>query len=322
MPPAKGVLWCATFQLAWDGLCDGTVRGPLLLGPPAPQPLVGALNRREFPRSALDPASFVAGGGWLKEGVLDRLRKELREKFGAGAPDPGQPPLPPESTALGYAYLLKRLPFETPFEVLPEPLPFHGGTRRVSAFGVRASQHEEVHARMRSQVTVLASEDHEGERNDYPHEFVIEIRPKGGRDRLLFACIPREATLEATWRDASGRVAAGKPRAFPGEGTLAVPRMAFDLGHAYGQFLGAPTLNPEFKGQIILEARQRIRFELTEAGAILESEVRIALGGGFSRERTDFVLDRPFLLALIEKDAKEPYFFYWVGSDELLAEAP
>ncbi len=322
IPAGKGVLWCATFQLAWDGLCDGTVRGPLLLGPPAPQPLVGALNRREFPRSALDPASFVAGGGWLKEGVLDRLRKELREKFGAGAPDPGQPPLPPLTEALGYAYLLKRLPFETPFNVLPRPLEFRGGTKPVSSFGIHGDASEDAKDRMRRQVTILSYETDREKDDGYPHEFVFEIRPKGGRDRLLFACLPPGPTLEATWKDARGRVLRGRPEPVPEEAALVVPRMGFDLEHAYRQFDGAALLNPGVDRLMILEARQRIRFELSEAGAVLESEARApAAGAARLGEIPHLVLDRPFLLALVEKDAKEPYFLYWVGNDELLAEA-
>jgi hypothetical protein len=58
---------------------------------------------------------------------------------------------------------------------------------------------------------------------------------------------------------------------------------------------------------------------LTERGAVLESSATILAapsGGGMPR----YIFDRPFLLALIEEGADQPYFLVWIANDELLAQ--
>ena len=66
----------------------------------------------------------------------------------------------------------------------------------------------------------------------------------------------------------------------------------------------------------IREARQDIRFQLTERGAVLESSAGMTTAPVASG---DIVFDRPFLLALIEEGAPQPYFLLWIANAELLA---
>jgi len=78
------------------------------------------------------------------------------------------------------------------------------------------------------------------------------------------------------------------------------------------------TCSPSLPGQEISEARQTIRFSLDEGGADLESHAVLATLG----ESPSVIVDRPFLLALMEKGKKDPYLLLWIGNDELLAESP
>ena len=76
----------------------------------------------------------------------------------------------------------------------------------------------------------------------------------------------------------------------------------------------------------LVVAKQYIRFQLDESDAVLESEARAmfaAIGDEPEPDRPpdrprQFVFDRPFLLALRQPKAEEPYFVTWIGNLELL----
>ena len=77
MPKDKNVLWCASFQLAWNELmdyADGPVEMP---GGPA---WIASLNRRLLDRSVIDDASMIALAGAVQEGVLAKARRATAPK--------------------------------------------------------------------------------------------------------------------------------------------------------------------------------------------------------------------------------------------------
>lgn len=306
LQPGRSVLWCATWQLCWDALCDDVVKGPLTVGPPAPPGFSAEMNRRAFPHEALTPSSFLAMAGLVRDGIVPRIRTALKERFGAEMLDPG--PLAPES-AVAYGYLRKSLPFEVLFEPRIGWLAFAGGKKRVAAFGVNPSSSYPAAAKALAQVTSwTVGED---------GAFILEFAVKGGGDRLILAMTEPDATLLGTWKAALGRMEAA-PGTVLGPGSdVAVPKMNFEISHRFREILGAPC-SGSLAGQVISEARQTVRFSLDEGGADLESHAIIATLG----EPTSFVVDRPFLLALVEKGRREPYLLLWIANDELLAEAP
>jgi hypothetical protein len=75
-------------------------------------------------------------------------------------------------------------------------------------------------------------------------------------------------------------------------------------------------------------AKQYIKFQLDESGARLES---LAEGKFFALDDEDqdrpperprqFIFDRPFLLALQQRNAEFPYFVLWIANAELLIPA-
>lgn len=139
-----------------------------------------------------------------------------------------------------------------------------------------------------------------------PESFVVELAVRGGRDRLLLACIDPEPTLRETWesvRDATR----GPGEAAENDTVLAIPKLNFDVLHRFAELERAPAG--------LIAAFQRTQFRLDETGARLRSE---AYAKQEALARTQFVFDRPFLIALIQKGAKRPYFLLWIANDELL----
>lgn len=76
--PGANVLWCNTFQLAWNELCDLT-GGPIVMNPIPP--MVPILNKRSASAEDLDEESYVAMAGLAGEGIYEKIRTKLNEKF-------------------------------------------------------------------------------------------------------------------------------------------------------------------------------------------------------------------------------------------------
>lgn len=317
----ENAVWCASFPLAWDSLGRDVLKGPVDLGPPAPADLVKALNGDPFPQAALDPSSYVAMAGTKSSGILDRIAKEGREKFGRALP---QMPvfLERPDDILAYAFLRKDLPFEHPFETVPAGVRFRGAGEPVPAFGIAAWESKiGIRDVLRQASVVWRSPLKDGERYDPETEsFILELVPKGGKDRILLARITPEPTLEGTWKRVAAAVGEGKREGLHEGAHLAVPRIHFDLEHRYAEFQGAPVRNKgAFEGWVVTDAMQSVLFRLDEAGALLESEAAIkAVGAAVESRPQRFVFDHPFLIALRQDGAERPYFLLWIANTDLM----
>ncbi|MFI5402697.1 MAG: hypothetical protein ACHQ1G_07155 [Planctomycetota bacterium] len=292
VPAGKNVLWCASFQLAWDALRDFEGSAPIALGPSAPVDEVAALNEDRFPKGDLDPAAFVAMAGF---GIAERFRDAARAKF--GDVDLEWPEVLSRGPA-ALAMLFKDLPFEHPFEEYGG-LRFAGG-KAVRAFGMTESSDRPNQQAILGQVRI-----HMAEPAARPERFVLELAVRGRRDRLILARVDPAPTLRETWERA--RDAASGPGEPPESHlVLAIPKLDFDVEHRFAELQGA--------SGALAAAFQRTKFRLDETGARLESHVYAA------RHSIDprFLFDRPFLVALVQKGATRPYFLLWIANDELL----
>ena len=86
--------------------------------------------------------------------------------------------------------------------------------------------------------------------------------------------------------------------------------------------IGRKLANPGWPGDFIANARQIVKFQLNESGAILESEVDVTVNGFDDPkpmpEPRRFIFDKPFLVILQQRNAIQPYFAAWIANEELL----
>ncbi len=309
-PIESGVslLWCSTFQLAWNEL--GTAMGaPLKVSGPAPaEELAALLNRAKESKADLDDASYVALAGGPE--VLDRIKAQLKEKFGGAA----SPRLLPDELEPGslfaYAYLFKSLKFETPFIRREGGMAF--GDSRVAAFGVWNGPRNDNLSKMVGQVAILSYESE--------HEFAVELKTTSSEDRLIIARVVPGKTFGATVQNvmkAMEPAPGERAPAFRGEDSLVVPVMNFDVLREVRELIGASVAGTRTAGQIT-SAKQSIRFRLDEKGAILKSEAAIGITSASPERPKRMVCDGPFAVLLLRKGAGAPYFAMWVDSPELL----
>ena len=302
--PGKNVIWCSTFQLAWNKLCYFT-GGPIKMRR-APA-MVDILNQRKAAKKDLDKASYVAMVGLVENGIEEKIRQVLDRKFRGQAEPELLSSVPIEGWVM-YAYLAKSLPFRWAFDRFQGGLRFGG--QMVDSFGIEQFLGDEQRneAKMATQVTVL---DHRS--ND---DLVVELRVKAKGDQLILAKVPPEASLAETITMVEKRIADGKPTPMREMEDLFVPVLDFKVVRYYKELCGKQfkTANGRLDNEEMGAALQSIRFRLDERGAVLKSE---GVGAGGMTKR-NLVFDKPFLVLLKRREAENPYFAMWVGNADLM----
>ena len=70
LPEHKNAIWCCTFQMAWDKLKTDVIGEPIQVL--AAEDLAIRLNRAAFPATDIEPQSYYANAGFVKNGILER----------------------------------------------------------------------------------------------------------------------------------------------------------------------------------------------------------------------------------------------------------
>ena len=304
---SENLVYCATFQLAWDQWRESL--GVDAIEFEGPADFSTQMNASVFPPDSLDTKSYVAMAGDAEKGFEQQLQAELAKKF--------PKVIPPELSAKGvvtYAYLEKNLPFKIKFKDLRDPLVFRFADQEVSvdSFGFEKLLGTDT---MTRQVTI-----HDYQSKD---DFVIRLATRS--EDIVLAKVAPEATLAETLAAVRRRIEASKGRYHRSyvedRDTLIIPKMNFGIDRRFDEIVGQKIKG---SGQFVGDARQIVRFMLNEAGARIVSEsVGVAY---FSDDPVkpepkpprDMRFDKPFLLYLQEDAESEPYLVVWVGSDELL----
>ena len=328
---SKNVLWCGSFQLVWND-CATLVGGPLVFQPPSPT--AAAMNRQTFAKADMAPGSYLVVADFVRNDPHGQIGRQMAAKFPNAKPrllpDPRLTPRPQD--IVGYAYLFKDLPFAAPFEALPDPIVFQGTPLR--CFGIDKDKPKQD--AIRGQVQVL---DYRG-----PDDFVVELTPKGGQDRIILAKVAPAATLAETIAAVHARSAAPATSTRPADiappaptteptsalrrgpmipgDVLKVPKLNFDVTRRFDELEGLHLVPPGpnvANDLIIASAMQRIRFQMDEKGVKLESESHmIGCSAAAPPRARIMVFDKPFLILLQQTDAPRPYFALWVANPDLL----
>ena len=317
--PERNLVYCATFQIAWDGMRNETIKAPIDLE--GSSEMAVELNRVQFDQANLDDASYVALAGPVKDGILDRIDQEMSRKFPGKQRQLGKPTR--DGAFWAYCYLFKRLPFATKFDKLSQPLSFQtsAGPVLVESFGIQSYGGADPQTEtLRGQVEVL----------DYVTDDDFILRLKTRTDDLVLAKIPSLATL-------AEMIEMAKQRSLPGAGRrrsgnlqpqepLVIPRLSANIDREFSELLGRHLGNPGWTGFYMAAARQIVKFQLDESGAVLESEADAAFVSEFGDDEPKkkpkprrFIFDKPFLVILQQRNATQPYFAAWIANEELLS---
>ncbi len=306
IPPGKNVLWCASFQLAWDRLKADVAHGPVLLE--GADAAAAALNASEIPEADMPSGSYYAAAGRGPE-VLARIRDDMARLFPTVSPD-----LKPQTVELvAYAYLKAGVRFDPPYFDSRSPLLFSDGSGRsggVNAFGIRPED-EYAYDRLRDRVEIIFEK--RDPKNRSVSEFVIDPCRTSTPNQILLAMVPRQGTLKETWAYVRTKLLPDGRGLGPND-TLLVPNIRCEMAQDFESLEGRRLLNPDLNRWRIDVARQAIEFRLNRGGAELGSEAKILA----LPVPTHYHFDRPFLVVMRKRGADHPYFLLWVDNREIL----
>ncbi len=317
-PPGKNVIWCSSFQLAWNEIRDNVIGAPLQIV--GAQALAHRLNNAPHRASDLESRSVYAAGGWIRDGIVERIEKEMAARFPSRElPDFNN--FEDMGGILAYSYLTANVPFRHPFRQLDEGFTFTDSQRAetlVSGFGLWEA-YLSRYERIREQVEILyvGWEDPNqpwGPMKEYaldlcrhskPYQIVVAVVEPKGSLAETYEHIQRGMEQFRNHRDYS------HTRWFHGGDDLRVPEMFWRIDHRFTELVGKMVANARMP---IVEAMQTIEFRLDRSGAMLESVAFMAIAA----EPREFLFNRPFLIYMKKRDADRPFFMMWVDNAELL----
>ncbi|MDF2521412.1 MAG: hypothetical protein K0R84_2040 [Clostridia bacterium] len=303
--PGKNILYCSTFQLAWNELKDEVIGEDIKLENAIEA--VDYLNKSLSTKEDISEDSYVAEAGFVKDGIINKINEALKKKFGREAPLLREEGLEPVD-AVAYSFLYKNLQFEHSFELSEIPLAF--GDSLVESFGIDDFENNKKHLALSKQVDII----------DYQEsgEFIARLKSTSEKDEIMLAKVKHGKTLLETINAVEERVENGEVTSLRDSEILKIPKLKLNIEHSFTELEDKAVLNSGFEDYVIEKAIQNIVFSLDEKGAVLKSEAKILMCGSAPTIRRNLIFDKPFLLYLKEKDAEYPYFAMWVDNPELM----
>jgi len=313
------VIWCSSFQLAWNEVRDRVIGAPLeVIGA---EEVAARLNTAEQSTADLEPESFYAAGGRGEDGIIERIEREMAAKFPSHAlPDFKDYPLGGRDI-LAYSYLKANVPFEHPYRQLDAGLAFvdsHGVETRVAGFGLWEA-HRPQYRNIREQVEIMYCRESE-ERPWELQECALDLCRHSEPYQVVVAAVEPKGTLAETIEYIRLQAEQFKTRSdyetarrFRRTDILRVPEVFWRIDHRFRELIGKVVANAEPANPIV-EALQTIEFRLDRSGAMLESQTIMVLAA----IPRCFAFDRPFLVYMQKRGAQHPFFVMWVDNTELL----
>jgi len=311
----KGVnaIWCASFVSAWKTLEEDLTKEPVSLET-APE-IVTFLNKAADPRSHIPKSVLYTATGWKQKGIINKIRKDLKQKFPTKTP-----PIFSDiaiDSFVAYAYLEVNLQFSLPYFQNREPLVFSsraGKRTKLSSFGIRPED-DYAYFKLRQQPAILFVKYN----NNYKHdEFIVDLDRASKPSQIIIAMVERKHSLAQTYASVEAKITStGRKAKAEGLGpndVLFVPDILWHIKHHFSELEGHEFTNTALKGQRLDIALQDIQFRLDRSGAELKSEAKMYM----APIPTYYVFDRPFLLYMKKRGAKQPYFVMWIENAELL----
>lgn len=321
-PANRNVIWCSSFQLAWNEIRDTVVGAPVQVV--GAEDLAARLNGAESSKADIDPASYYSAAGWVKAGIAARIREDMADKFPSqSVPDFADAGLDPGGI-LAYAFLSVGVPFKRPFHACRSGFSFtdsQGLETPVRAFGAwgLTSRDEEIS----EQVEILYYYPFPDINNpsDRLTEFAVDLCRYSEPYQVVAAVVKPKESLSRTLdyvQSQIGRFRAGSwydetAGRLDGADTLVLPEMFWQVEHQVDELVGCTIANAS-PPVPIADARQVIRFRLDRSGAVLAS---YAVVYAIAIPRY-LEFNRPFLLYIKKRDSARPFFVMWVDNAELL----
>ena len=316
MPKGKNVIWCSSFQLAWNQLKDNVIKEPVKLV--GAEEIANRLNLAKQSLADIPDESCYAAAGFVKDGILEKIQTEMAKRF-PSEPQPDFQDVSPNDVIIAYSYLTANVKFKIPYFENQKELIFRdsqGNKTPVTSFGIRPEDHD-AYQKLRKQVEVLYYSHHPDSFNLM--EFVVDLCKDTKQNQIILARIEPKESLEQTFVYLEDKIAGfTKEKFFHKLGindVLLVPNIFWKITHHFKQLEKKYFGNEGFEDLYIGLALQMIQFRLDRSGAELKSEAKLYAESAPNH----FIFDQPFLIYMKKRGAEHPFFVMWVDNAELLS---
>jgi hypothetical protein len=172
IPEGKSVIYCSTFQLAWNELINNVVEKDVEVenGPY----WTYNLNKQIGDKDDLTAEYYVANAGYISDGIVEKINEELEAKFQKSY----EPSVPlSDSGIIAYSYLFKNLKFMDEFE--PDFYLNFNEEKEVKSFGIKAEANPYT-GYLKTRSCILY---------DYKNDddFILQVRLKNSSDEIYLA---------------------------------------------------------------------------------------------------------------------------------------
>ena len=312
--PNRNIVWCSSFQLAWNEMKDMVIKNPIQVS--GAEGISQRLNNANQQKSDLSEDSYYVAAGKTSDNIQEKIRSDMARRF----PSVEVPEFGPNDVLVAFSYLETYVKFREPYRQYDKAMFFTdsaGNRTPVNSFGVWDG-FQRRYRPLCKQIDILYCKMDE---DDGVIEFALDLCKHTEPYQLVVAITEPNESLEHTILELQRKIKSFQKDAanthlaqFDKVDILQVPEMYWDITHHFAELEGKFLSNDGYQSLWISKALQMIRFRLDRTGALLESKATFAVGA----IPKIFSLDRPFLIYLRKRDADQPFFAMWVDNAELL----
>lgn len=291
-------LWVGTFQLAWNELMDGIVKGPVVFVGQKSE-LAKQLNKQKFKTSDLSEDSYYTTYGETSPELKVKIEDAIKEKFNETSDVINSVDWTPgPNKYLIYAMLKKDFKFLTAFDKL-DMEKFAKNKAKVQYFGIN----EKSDGILRHTVNVMFYNS--------PKDYAVAIRTEG-KDILYLYRTSDDKTFDKLYSDMFMKKAQFDGNTeFTKLDELKVPDINLYKEKSFAELCDKEIKNT--KGLMIDQALETVDFKMNNEGVKLKSEAIIAtkMSMPMMPERLKprkFYFNDTFVMFLQENDKNKPYF--------------
>ena len=300
-------LWVGTFQLAWNDLMDGIIKGPVEFVNGTPN-VVKQLNRQLFKAEYLNDNSYYKTYGEVNPELKTTIETGIKEKFNETSDVLDSLDwTPAPQKYLVYAMLKKDFKFLTAFDKL-KPAKFGYSLKKVDYFGIDKNSDSILD----DTVKVMFYNS--------PNDFALTVHTQSD-DVLYLYRTNDNKTFDKLYSDMfMKKVQYDGPFDFKSDDEFKVPNISLYKEKSFDE-----VANQQIKGtdMMIDKALETVDFKMNNEGVKLKSEAVIMtkLAAMLPDEKIKprkFYFDDTFVLFLQEANKTKPYFALRVNDITLI----
>jgi len=209
-----------------------------------------------------------------------------------------------------YSTINKEFIFANYFESFKSNIKLSTNEIKVKSFGFLKDSGSNYHGLLRNQVYVHYLSD----AHNIPQYFIIELKSNSIDDSIIISTLKPKNTMFETFESIQKLSNATKYKAQYPINSLKIPKLNFNIFQRHTDLIDKTIKNSKIQLTII-DAINNIHFKIGERGVKLSSSYTQNMLFGIS---PDIIVNKAFVIYLINKKSKLPYFMAYIGNDELL----